>query len=135
MADFGLRITSGVTVKNWSDPAFASAYVQPPQLAPSRLNAPADIPHSYWKASPGGTVVFQATVGGVEGPLDGALGGRLFVAAWVQTGGPWPPIIVQNPGISSVATVALPANAFGHFMMQFLRPDGGCVAIPFEVEA
>jgi hypothetical protein len=128
--DFNVRLSSAsmLTAPAWSDPATPSA--------PSRLNPRATYPHRYLRIAGDGLAVFEAQVGGVWGPLDAALGGRLFLASWVQWSGDWPAPIVQPAGHSARAEVMISTvhNA-GYHQILFWRPSGGAIALPFNVEA
>lgn len=127
MPDFTARIFSGATNVVWSDPATASA--------PSRLNTYPHRQPKYAKVAQGGTVVIKATVGGVEGPADAALGGRLFTSWWPEWSGPYPPAIVHTAGSSSIVTVTFASAHLGHFLLLLVRDDGGKVGIHLDVEA
>ncbi len=137
MPDFEARIHSGASTAVWSDPTapWTRLSGSVPITLPSRLNPNPTHPHTYWRVTPPSTVELRAKVNGVDTPLDTALGGRLFQAAWAQRSGTSPPSIVQTPGQSSVATVALTSAHLGFFLLLFWRPQGGAVAIPFNVEA
>jgi hypothetical protein len=128
MPNFTTRITSGSSVAVWQDPATVTE--------PSRLNAFAQYPHRYWLVDPTVELVIQATVGAVEGPADGALGGELFKWSWVEQPSPsYSSPIPPTAGFSSVTT--FPANHFlghhGHYRLLCWRENGGAIAIPFEV--
>jgi hypothetical protein len=130
VADFTLEFFGGGVVP-WIDPPS----VAPP--APARLGADPGHPHTYRRVSvpgPGATTVqVKARVGGVLGPADGALGGRLFTHAWAETSGV-PPIITTAAGVSSVMTIyLLPAHA-GHHTLRVGRLNGGGVIYHFDVE-
>lgn len=127
MPNFTARLFSGGTVTVWSDPATATA--------PSRLNPNPARLHTYLRVAPSTSISVRATVGGVEGPLDGALGGKLFTAWWAHWSGPFPPAIVQPAGQTSVANVTFGATHLGHFILFLGRDGGGAVGIPFDVEA
>lgn len=129
MPDFTLRPTAGVSVQIWEDPAYDP--VDTPDLGefPSRINPLPGAPHRYYRIIVGALVTIKATVGGVEGPLDGALGGRLFTSSF----GEWPlpgglPAISSPGGQSSVATFT-PIKA-GHHLFTMRRTDGGAVLLP-----
>ncbi len=132
MPDFTADLGPGLTPAIWTDPATGAAA--------SRLNDLPGKPRRYWKIIPPvlpGTVVveLEATVNGVEAPLDGALGGRLFIVSWVKWSGPSPPPLVQVPGQSSVANATLDAAHVGFFQVLFWRPAGGAVLVSFNVES
>lgn len=101
----------------------------------SRLNADPEHLHSHRKyVLVGGTVSvqFRAIVGGVDAPLDAALGGNLFTAAWVEWSGSSQPAMTQNAGQSSV--VYITATAVGHYCVSFTRTNGGGMLVHFDVE-
>lgn len=128
MPNFSLRITAGATSTIWQDPATATL--------PSRLNPIAQHQHRCWFASPLLDLVLQATVGGVEGPADAALGGKLFKWSWVeQADSGWSAPIPATAGFTSITT--FPAGHFhshgGHYTLLCWRDGGGAVAIPFEI--
>lgn len=90
----------------------------------SRLNPHPGHPHRKVRARPGVPFTFKATVDGVEGPMDAALGGRLFYC--------WPigfptgaavPAFTAPAGQSSVRTVLLTTPGNYHFGMG--RHGGG----------
>lgn len=127
MPDFTARITSGSTNEIWVDPETASA--------PSRLNV---FPHRqarYVRVQQSDIIVVKATVGGVEGPLDTALGGRLFSSWWAEWSGDAPPALTHTPSSSSILTVSFGADHLGHFLLMLVREDGGKVGIHLNVEA
>lgn len=129
MPDFSVEFTGpmSLTLPAWNDPAVVDA--------PSRLNPNPAYPHRYVRVPPPASVVMKAVVGGVQGPADGALGGRLFQVSWVQWSGPYPPSLLQTVGSSSIATVALDAVHLGFFAVLFWREAGGGIVVPFNAEA
>lgn len=126
MPDFSVQLL-GTSVAVWDDPATADA--------PSRLNPEPAHLQTYARAALPRRLTLSAVVGGVVGPLDAALGGRLFQVAWAEWSGPFPPHIVQTAGRSSVATIDLGERHVGHFVLVFRRPGGGAIAVPFDGEA
>lgn len=132
MSDFSARITAGSTLVVWTDPTVAQSTSTGVGGYPSRLNPIAAYPHKCRRVELGATVTAKATVGGVEGPVDAALGGRLFTAYWAEV--PlWPgPAISLAGGQSSVATFTPPG--IGHYLFVFRRDGGGALALPFKVE-
>lgn len=125
MPDFTARITAGAAVDSWLDPA-RPALTQGPNDpgAPSRLNPRPGYPHKRWVAQPSVAVTFKATVAGVEGPLDTALGGRLFYCWPIeQPTGSTLPVFTHPAGQTSVRTVLLVAP--GHYLFGFGRHGGG----------
>lgn len=128
MPNFTVTNFSGSDVV-WLDPATADQ--------PSRLNAFPLHPHTYRKVSVGlGPVVvtFKATVGGVLAPMDAALGGKLFSAAFAEWSGTFPPPITLAAAQSSLATFTVTSSHLGHFLFSFRRESGGAVNVPFDVE-
>ncbi len=128
MANFTARIISGDEVP-WVDEAS--------NTEASRLNPDPEHLPSYRKitiVAGAATVEFRAIVGGVEAPLDTALGGDLFTAAWAEWSGISPPPIVQTSGQTSVLNVPLTSSNVGHFCLSLTRPNGGGMLIHFDVE-
>ena len=123
MPNFTARIVTGPGLASavWSDPASV--------LLPSRINQ-RNHPHRYLRLSGVGIVQVSATVAGVEGPLDAALGGNLFTS-WFDEA-PAPLLISVTPGQTSVITFQ-PA-VLGHYVITMRRANGGAVAIPFELQ-
>lgn len=128
MADFDTVFGAAFIATPWVDQASAS----PP--APSRLNS--DPSHSplYMRVTVPQTFLVQAVIGGVVGPDDSTLGGRLFEAHWVEWSGNSPPIYVQPSlsGFSSRVQIQLLAEHVGHFCFCMMRPDGGAILIHFD---
>jgi len=126
MPDFQLK-PIGSEVVDWDDPATTDT--------PSRLNPVVRHPHKYHRIFRNFPLTIKAIVDGIEGPADGALGGRLFAWSWVVTreSGYAPPI-PTSAGFSS--TVVFPAFHFltGHYELLCSRPDGGAVGVTFEIE-
>lgn len=128
MADFELRVVPGVTqagptLRKWVDPPSAGG-------APSRIRPHPGREQLYWWAQLGAPIVFRASVGGVEAPLDATLGGRLF-AAWLAEGF-GPGLFVHSAGLSSVITWS-PTNA-GHHVVGVRRPFGGGYLVHLDIE-
>lgn len=127
MADFTLTIRSGLSVSTWSDPHTSDK--------PTRQNAWPDIPHRYLKvATLPQTVSIWASVGGVAGPADAALGGRLFQWAWSERGNGVPPSLVTTAGTTSKVTFQFGTDNTGHWLLLCFRDTGGAVAMPMDVE-
>jgi hypothetical protein len=128
MADFTARIVTALSVMQWTD--------TPTGSAPTRINPNANRPHLYLQASEGlATMQLAATVGGVEGPANIALGGRLFKWSWVEhprTIGP--PAIWSPAGFSSVCNIS--GSPFlgqvGHYTILCWRDGGGAQLITWE---
>lgn len=127
MPDFDLRPTGGVTLATWID--------EPTVDAPSRTNATAGRPHTYWRVTPPALVEVRAIVDGVFSPFDGVLGGRLFTASWGEWSGPYPPSIGSPSGHSAYMTFLLTAAHLGHFMLTVEREGGGAVLLHLDSEA
>lgn len=116
MADFTVVATSGLIVSDWLDPPSPSG-------APSRLNARPGQAFKRYVGQLGVPVVLSAVVGGVAGPADAALGGRLFTASAIEA--PAMPFVgISSPaGFSSVIQIL--AHQAGHYAIRIRRPDGG----------
>lgn len=127
MPDFTVTIIGGDQVP-WID-----AKSENPERASRLKNDPEHL-RSYRKFQGGDTMTVKAIVSGVVGPLDGALGGRLFTAAWVEWSGIAPPLIVQASGQSSVVTADLAFTNAGHFILRLARAGSGSFFVPFDVE-
>lgn len=107
-----------VEIVDWRDPAAGTK--------PSRTNPFSGIPHKRAKASLGWLQIV-AVVNGVQGPLDSALGGRLFQCYVIEHPTAYQPPVLQDSGYSSVADVRL--DAAGHYTIVFRRTGGGAFVI------
>jgi hypothetical protein len=133
MADFDLAIvdTGGLYVDTWLDPTVAGK--------PSRLNPTPAIPHRYFRFQYGAGIIWTlgCIVGGVDRPLDSALGGRLFTWSWFDIPSIYyaPPVI--TPTASKSSELTFPAGTFGakvgHWTICATREDGGAIGISWEV--
>ncbi len=128
MADFELRVLPGAgeagpLLRRWVDPPSATG-------APSRIRPRAGREQLYWWAKVGVPIVLKATVGGVEGPLDSALGGRLFHPFLVEGFGP--PLFIAAAGLTSCITWQ-PMNG-GHHVVGVRRDQGGAYLVHFDIE-
>jgi len=124
MPNFDARITAGAALTVWVD--------APTATAPTRLNPNPAHPPKYHRVELGVTVTVKASVGGVEGPMDAALVGKLFTSHFGEVP-VWPPPAITNPpGQSSVATFK--PKYLGHHLLVMRREDGGAIAVPFFVE-
>lgn len=125
MADFDVLVASGASLQNWLDPASS--------VAPSRVNARPGHPLKRWVGAVGIQIVLKAVVGGVVGPLDSALGGRLFTTWPVEAPPQALPFdgVIGTPDQSSVQTLI--AYYAGHYTIGFRRPDGGLVHVHLDV--
>lgn len=125
MADFTTVFSTGVTSAQWLDPA------GPAGVPPSRLNARTGFPHTRWMGKVGTQITVSAVVAGVTGPLDSALGGRLFQSWFVQA--PASPLACSSPGgQSSVQAFTPPAP--GHYVVALYRQAGGTEHIHVDVQ-
>jgi hypothetical protein len=114
MPDFDARITSGVAVQIWTD---------------DRANPLQSHPHRCFRGTVGVPVVISAVVGGVVGPADTALGGRLFSADLLECPAPTPTSFTA--GLSSVQQFT--PRVAGHYMIALRRTSGGAMRFPVEV--
>lgn len=125
MADFTVKVNAGAWYA-WTDPAS-------PTL-PSRLNpAPEHVPTTQFVTEDEFDIV--AVLGGVEAPMDTALGGRLFSFAWVEWSGDALPATQLIFGQSSRVTVQV--LTAGHYTARFSRPTADletspCVLVHFD---
>lgn len=132
MQDFTVAPTAGLTLQPWTDPE------RPPGTlsgtdpgAPSRLNPVDGYPHKKYVGTVGVQIELTATVGGVAGPLDTALGGRLFTF-WRAENPVGQVFGFTSPvGQSSVMSFIPPAE--GHYCVGVGRVNGGTVLVHFEV--
>lgn len=142
--DFTVAFTAGVTNTTWLDPLLPPnpEFGEPghnPALpvgpgTPSRLNAHVGFPHRRYVGAVGAQIEITATVGGVAGPLDAALGGRLFTLVWaVEHPQPGPVGFTHPAGQSSVQHFT-PTTA-GHYTIGIERAGGGKVFMHLDVEA
>jgi hypothetical protein len=111
-----------VVTADWNDPANVALD------RASRLNPHPAAQHKYLFGSKG-RVQVVAVVGGVEGPPDSALGGRLFTAYFAERPGA-DPIIYQHTARSSV--LEFDAQTAGHYVLGVVRPDGGTVLLHYD---
>lgn len=122
MPDFDVRVASGVELRRWSDPVG-------PNGEPSRVRPHPGHDQLYWLGKVARPVVIRCSVAGVEGPLDAALGGRLFAAYLAEGFGP--PLFTGAAGQSSV--ISWTPTSAGHHLVGIRRPDGGAYLIPFDI--
>lgn len=128
MADFELRVVPGAgdggpMLRKWVDPAAADG-------RPSRIRPHPGREQLYWWMRMGSSCIVKAVVGGVEGPADSALGGRLFYPFLAEGFGP--PIFTTTAGVSSVVRFT-PTNP-GHHVIGLRRPQGGGYLLHLDVE-
>jgi hypothetical protein len=131
MADFELVPTIGLDLQVWIDPAFGST--------PTRINPLASQPHRYWRAlDTNVTIEVRAVIGGVAGPADATLGGRLFLWHFAEGGTKmgFPVPIINPPGFTSIAQLILTpfGGSPGQQVLVASRSLGGNVGLPFIVE-
>jgi hypothetical protein len=124
MADFRSAIALGVTLEAWEDPASLTRA--------SRLNPQAEHEHKRQVGTVGVQIELRATVAGVEAPLDGALGGRLFSAAFHEAPALPPPTLSNPAGQTSVQRFT--PLLTGHYTLQLTRTDGGAVIHHIDVD-
>lgn len=115
MQDFSV-VVSGATLEEWTD---------------SRINSIVGHPQRHYVGTVGDQIEIRATVGGVDGPLDSALGGRLF-NCW-RAEGPAVFPITHDSGRSSVQSFT--PYAIGHYTLGIARESGGAVLVHIDVEA
>lgn len=121
MADFIARLTAGVTPTDWDDHAGDGV---------SRLNAAVARAPRYLRATVGVPVTMAATIGGVEGPLDAALGGNLFSSDFGMAA---VPVVATHPaGQTSVQTFTAPIA--GHYFWVMRHANGGAIGLHLDAE-
>lgn len=127
MQDFTIAPTAGLTLQQWQDPERPPTTLGPG--APSRLNPIDGYPHTKYVGVVGTQIELTASVGGVAGPLDAALGGRLFT--------PW---FVERPCVHGFASPAGQSSVVrftpwvaGHYCIGVGRTNGGHVLLHFDV--
>lgn len=131
--DFTAAVTSGTTLTEWEDPERPPDTPSPGDPAePSRLNPTLGVPHKMRLATVGTQVEITATVGGVAGPLDTALGGRLFYA-WAVEKAQGSPISFSSPAGKSSVQRFTPLTE-GHYCIGIARQEGGSVLIHIDAE-
>lgn len=124
MPDFEARFTIGTTLETWEDPPLGST--------PSRINPEPEHPLNYRRALLATTIEIRAVVGGVVGPLDSALGGRLFYGWMIECPTPDAVPPVSSPaGQSSV--VSFYPIAAGHYAYMIRRQGGGGIILHVDV--
>lgn len=127
MPNFTLRPTSDVATVPWEDPALGERA--------SRVNPSAVAPHRHFVVPAHEEVEVTVTPdGAVEGALDSALAGNVFVAWFAEVPGDrglWP-IITQPAGQSTVQRFT-PHKA-GHYTLVVRRLVGGAVIFHVDVE-
>jgi hypothetical protein len=117
MPNFTARITAGTTVTQWND---------------SRTNPLVGHPPRYQKAAIGIEIALKATVFGVEGPADGALGGNLFSTDFIEY--PTAALPVMTPDATHTSIQRFTPTTLGHYLVLFRRANGGGIGFHFDVE-
>ncbi len=125
MADFGAAFSSGVTLEPWDDPPSVSL--------PSRINPLPERIHKRHVGAVGVQVELTATVGGVAGPLDGALGGELFSLGFLEAPALPFPAVSFPAGQSSVQRFT--PGAVGHYTVQLTRLNHGGLILHVDVDS
>lgn len=128
MPNFDIAVAGG-TVEIWEDePGVGPGGNE----QPSRINPRKGL----WLrrlVHPVGTLHAEAVVGGVQGPLDAALGGKLFLWDVIEYPTPWHPGMITTPGQTSVIDIECPLP--GHYTFQAYRENGGSVIVHVDVQA
>ena len=124
MPNFDVKLISGATATPWNE---------------TRINPRGAAAHLYWRVQVPtvgnlASVVLRCVVGGVTGPLDGALGGELFSVSRIAWSGDFPFAIGQTAGKSSEVTLRFAYNMVGHQELAIRRPSGGAIVLSVEVE-
>jgi heme A synthase len=114
VTDFDVQI-SGAELREWGDPS-REGYV-------SRVNARDGHPMRRWVAQVDVPVTITGIVGGVVGPLDASLAGRLFRAASTETPDSIPAVFTSLSGSSSVQSFN--PSRVGHYLVYLRRAGGG----------
>jgi hypothetical protein len=122
LADFDVRVISGVTVERWTDPASSTG-------KPSRVRSHPGRPQLYWKGKVWQVVTLQAVIGGFVA-ADGSLGGRLFTPYLAEGFGPG--YFEATADFSS--TVRWTPTSPGHHVVGIRRPNGGAMLVHFDIE-
>lgn len=124
MADFRAEFTGGAVVQPWLDPALGDR--------PDRLNPRAEHLHRRHVGEVGIEVELSARVGGVLAPLDGALGGDLFLAFLAESPVFPAPPVTSPPGQSSVQRFT--PLVVGHYTMRIVREGHGSLFVHLDVD-
>jgi hypothetical protein len=131
MPGFEVSVT-GVTLVEWADPARPAGTVDAEDPgAPSRVNSKVGTQQRMRLGTVGTPIELTATLGGVAGPLDSALGGKLFLAWFAEQAGTVG--LVSPAGQSSVQSFTPPTP--GHYTVGMFREDSGAVLVHLDVEA
>lgn len=116
--NFTATITSGTVATQWKD---------------SRTNPIVGHPPRYRKAAVGVEIVLKATVGGIEGPADGTLGGNLFTVDFIEYPTAALPLMTADATHTSIQRFT--PTDLGHYFVLFRRQNGGGIGFHFDVEA
>jgi hypothetical protein len=119
--DFTVRLSAGVDLIAWNDHEGAGV---------SRINPQQTHPAKYRRATVGVPVTMRATIGGVDSPLDAALGGHLFSSDFGEA--PVPTGATGAAGQSSVQTFTPPVP--GHYLWVMRHAAGGVVGVHLDAE-
>lgn len=125
MPDFRAAFTSGVASVPWTDPPSDDG------SKPSRLNPRVQRPHRRRRGTVDTPIQVTATVGGVAGPLDAALSGRLFFGWLAEFPGGSRPGLLHTAGHSSV--VHFTPRVAGHYTLVLRRTGSGGVILHVDV--
>lgn len=121
-------------------PALTSPTFTAPIWADPKVQHRGRNPHRYLRvkaptAPASVSVVINVTIGGVVGPVDGALGGRLIVASILAWSGSAPFAVTQPAGHTTQVTLTFTADMLGHQELVLRRPGGGALILGVDVEA
>lgn len=123
MPDFSVRLTVPIALAVWNDPPLG-------QL-PSRTNPAVGRPLLRRVCPVGQLVTIRATVDGVAGPFDVALGGRLFVGWFAEHPTPKPPVTVSA---NRTSVRSFTPTVVGHYTYVLHRAGGGGIILHLDVQ-
>jgi len=123
MPDFTARFSAGVTSTVWDDH---------PGIGSSRINPQPTHPSNYQQGTVGTPITVLCTIGGVEAPLDGALGGHLFSSDFAEHPCPYPILAAGAAGQSSAQSFT--PSVVGHYLWVIRHNGGGAIALHLDVE-
>lgn len=123
MPDFTARFATGVTTKDWRDPATEDAA--------SRINSRLGFPQKRVVGTVGVEVQIWMKIGTAEKPLDSAkaVGLRKFTAVVVDG----PSHLVEGVTGQSSVQRFIPTRA-GHCHIRVSRPMGGSIHLKLDIE-
>jgi hypothetical protein len=140
MPNFDLVVGYGLTVADWNDPR--ALVGGSPSGPPSRLNARPGCPEKRMVATVGVECELQAVVyiegeGWVQGPVDSALEGDLFVAASVEAPHPWqvPFTHYIDEGVEKTSIQRFTPTLPGHYLVYMRRKGGGQIMVHIDAVA